>query len=134
MNQLLTTNEITDLFRSYQIFLTLLKFDLFFFVAFSAQFITLVLDKSDPEWILTMVALPITVIMIVFAIYGLTKEDKLMMKIFIGGLIIGVAYFVFKIVRMWDPKVAHKYVFTRSYLAFFCKLMVYFLNNLYELV
>lgn len=44
------------MYRAYQIFLTILKLDFFFFLAFSVQFLVLVLNPSDPEFTVTVSA------------------------------------------------------------------------------
>lgn len=43
----------------------LIKLDAFFFLVFSVQFLALVLDPSDPEFALTIAALPVTVLLII---------------------------------------------------------------------
>ena len=60
------------MYRAYQIFLMILKLDIFFFLAFSVQFLVLVLDVRDPEFALTIVALVVTVVAIAAAIYGVS--------------------------------------------------------------
>lgn len=99
----------------------LLKLDFFFFLAFSAQFLYLVLDIADPEFYLTIVALPITALIIVLAVYGVRREDKWIMFGFIGGLLLAVAYFIYKLVRMHDPSQQDKYSDSKRYLTFFCE-------------
>lgn len=56
------------MFRSYQIFLVLTKLDTFFFIVFSIQFLILVLKYRDPEFAVTVAALPITVIALALAV------------------------------------------------------------------
>jgi multisubunit Na+/H+ antiporter MnhB subunit len=96
--------------------------DFFFFVAFTVQFLVLVLDSSDPEFGLTIFAIPATVMILVFAVYGLREENKPVMAGFITGCVLGLAYFIFKLARMYDPSRADKYVHTRRFLTFFAVL------------
>jgi len=49
-----------------------LKLDVFFFLAFSVQFLVLVLSQHDPEFALTIAALPITLIILILAVYGVS--------------------------------------------------------------
>lgn len=111
--------KMREMYRWYQIFLMMLKLDLFFFIAFCAQFLYLVLQQNDPEYALTIAALPIAVIIIVLAVYGLKREDKLIMIVFMFGLLLAIAYFIFKLVRIQQPDQARKYVDSKRYLTFF---------------
>jgi len=45
------------MYRTYQILVMLLKFALYFFVAFAIQFLVLVLKTTDPEFGLTIFAI-----------------------------------------------------------------------------
>lgn len=60
----------TDLYRAYQIFITLLKLDVFFVFGFGLQFLVLVIKTNDPEFALTIAALPVMVAILALAVYG----------------------------------------------------------------
>jgi hypothetical protein len=55
----------------------LLKLDAFFIVSFGIQFLVLVIKQTDPEFALTIAALPILVIILALVVYGVRREDKI---------------------------------------------------------
>ena len=114
--------RMKTMYRTYQIFLMLLKACFFVFVSFSLQFMILVLRAEDPELYLTIVALVITVIILFFASKALKKENRMMMIAFIAATFLALAYFLFKLVRMYQPDQAYKYTYVRNYLTFFGNL------------
>ncbi|KAF9215367.1 hypothetical protein BGZ59_001547 [Podila verticillata] len=114
------------MYRAYQIYLVLIKIDLFFFVGFSIQFIYLTLTKrqTDPEYWLTIVVLPITVVILYVAVYAVRHESRRWMTAFLFAMHGGVAYFIFKVVRMWvgDQDQIGKYAGVRYFLTLFASL------------
>lgn len=58
------------IYRHYQVFLMMLKLDVFFFLGFGIQFLVLVVQKDDPEFALTILAIPITFAILALAVYG----------------------------------------------------------------
>ena len=49
--------QVKRMYAHYQIFVCVMKFDVFFFVGFSVQLVVLVLDKNDWEYYVTCAAL-----------------------------------------------------------------------------
>ncbi|KAL7751367.1 hypothetical protein RI367_003227 [Sorochytrium milnesiophthora] len=115
--------NMKNMFRSYQVFLTVLKLDVFFWFAFSIQYLVLVLQRNDAEWAITIAALPFTAAILVGAAYGLKRENKPVMLMFMAGLCLGMAYFIFKIVRVWTASNSRLY-FTQKFLTFFAALSI----------
>jgi len=93
--------RIKKMFLAYQVFVCLCKFDLFFFFAFSLQFLLLVLAKADIERWLTLAALPFTVVLMFAGYIAARKEIKWLMGTFISGCLAGAAYFSFKLFRRY---------------------------------
>lgn len=99
--------NMKKMYRAYQIYLVLIKIDLFFFVGFSIQFIYLTLARrtSDPEYWVTIFFLPVTILILMVAVYAVRHESRRWMTLFLTTMLAGVGYFIFKIVRMyWGPK------------------------------
>lgn len=111
--------KMKEMYRAYQIFVMLVKVDVFFFFGFSVQFLVLVLEFRDVEFPLTIFALCSTVVVLGMSLYGIRKESRLIMGLFIGGLFLGMGYFIFKLVRMYSPSQSGKYANTRNFLTFF---------------
>ncbi|KAI8096085.1 hypothetical protein BDF21DRAFT_354132 [Thamnidium elegans] len=114
--------EIRNMYRWYQIILTILKIDFFFFLGYSIQYLVLVLRPNDSEFALTIVALPLTCLFLLLAVYAIRRESKWLMALFFTGMLAGIAYFVFKIYRIYDPTQAEKYKFVREFLTFFASV------------
>ncbi|KAF9095231.1 hypothetical protein BGX23_000840 [Mortierella sp. AD031] len=112
------------MYRAYQIYLVLIKVDMFFFVGFSIQFIYLTLTKrmSDPEYWLTIIVLPLTIPILGIAIYAVRHESRRWMTAFIMAMHCGVAYFVFKVVRMYVGDKVKNYQGVRKFLTLFASL------------
>lgn len=84
-----------------QIYIALLKFDFFFFLAFTVQFLVVVDNTSHVEEGLTAAALVITFVLLILAAYWVRKESVIGMIVVIIVYFIALAYFLFKLVRMY---------------------------------
>lgn len=114
--QLGADRRIKRAYATYQVFLCILKFDGFFFVAFSLQLVLLVLQQNDTEvrsalspkpkaeaeltpmqrW-LTVAALPVTIIILLMGYFAVRRENNSLFWAFFGGCLVGAAYFVYKV-------------------------------------
>ncbi|KAI9660776.1 MAG: hypothetical protein M1831_003468 [Alyxoria varia] len=91
-------------YLSYQVYITLLKFDFFFFLAFTVQFLVVVTGTTDKEQALTAAAIPVTIIILLLAAYATRKESIIGMIIIIIIYLAALAYFFFKLLRMYVQK------------------------------
>ncbi|KAG0702707.1 hypothetical protein DFH29DRAFT_920097 [Suillus ampliporus] len=92
--------RIKKMYATHQIFLCLIKFDVFFWVGFSTQFIWLVLQKNDWEYYVTWAALPLSIILLIEGHLAARHENKWMMGTFMFGSVGALVYFSYKLFRV----------------------------------
>ncbi|KAI8933872.1 hypothetical protein NX059_009570 [Plenodomus lindquistii] len=88
-------------YLTYQIYIALLKFDFFFFLAFTVQFLVVVDNTKTLELALTCVALVITFFLLFAAAFWVRRESVAGMMIIIFVYFVALAYFLFKLIRMY---------------------------------
>lgn len=89
--------RIKRLYANYQIYECLVKFDVFFWVGFSVQFIWLVLQENDWEYYVTCAALPLSIVLLVEGHLAARHENKWMMATFMCGCVGALIYFIYKV-------------------------------------
>jgi len=92
--------RIKTMYAYYQIFLCLVKFDLFFWVGFSVQFIWLVLNEHNAEYYLTCLAFPLSILVLIDGHFAARYENKWAMFAFMTGCAGAMVYFMYKLVKV----------------------------------
>lgn len=111
-------------FLSYQIYIALLKFDFFFFLGFTVQFLVIVTNTPNVEFGLTCAAIPITIGILLMAAYFTRHEIKVGMALNIGLYFGGLAWFFFKLVRIYQPGYKQNYTAVQKSLTAFAVLTI----------
>jgi hypothetical protein len=119
---LLETHHL--LISNLQIYIALLKFDFFFFLGFTVQFLVIVTNITMAETGLTAAAIPITIAILLMAAFWTRRENKLGMIFIIVLYHAGLAYFIFKIVRMYQPGHVEQYMPVRKSLTVFAVIVI----------
>lgn len=88
----------------FQIFVCLLKFDFFTFIAFCVQLVLVVLNRDTAEFWVTTFAAPVTLFLLIFAWYSIRTELKWGTVGFMIALWGGAGYFAYKLFRIWQKR------------------------------
>jgi len=92
--------QIKKMYANFQIYECLVKFDVFFWVGFSVQFIFLVLVDHNWEYYITCAALPLSLFLLVEGHLAARHESKMMMYTFMTGCVGAMVYFVYKLQKV----------------------------------
>jgi hypothetical protein len=101
----------------YQVMVCLLKFDFFAFTGVTMQLLIVVLPEKSIEFQLTIAAIPVVLILLAFCGTALKREIKWLMVISLMLMLASMTYFVYKLVRFYQPN--NPYLTTRATLTLF---------------
>ncbi|KZT43920.1 hypothetical protein SISSUDRAFT_1039843 [Sistotremastrum suecicum HHB10207 ss-3] len=119
--------RIKTIYMHYQIYECLLKFDIFFAIGFSAQLMTLVLQRTDVEYYITVAALPVSLLILIAGHLAARHENKPLMYVFMVGCIAGSGYFGYKLYRIIEHRNEDPYKSVLKSLSTFAALSLVFL-------
>ncbi|KIM97963.1 hypothetical protein OIDMADRAFT_168314 [Oidiodendron maius Zn] len=111
-------------FLTFQIYIALLKFDFFFFLGFTVQFLVIVTGLADAEKWVTVAAIPVTILILFLAAYWTRRENAFGMLATIVCYFGGLAYFIFKLARMYQPSHEVNYLPVRKSLTSFAVITI----------
>ncbi|KAI8993721.1 hypothetical protein BDB01DRAFT_716389 [Pilobolus umbonatus] len=120
-----------DRYKMYQIFMMILKFDLFFFLGFSVQYLALMIVAWWPEAIKEgnkstivreliehiILSCVLSIAMLFSAYYGLRREKKIHMYVFLILCLAGMGYYIYMVIQIsTDPQ---RFLGSKIFLTFF---------------
>lgn len=107
------------MYEYYQIMICLLKFDFFAFIGVTMQLLIVVLQDNTAEFGLTIAAIPVTLVLLIIAGAAVQREIKWLMSISLVLMLAAQVYFIYKLVRFYEPSSDAQYLTTRATLTVF---------------
>jgi len=102
------------MYRWYQIMILLIKLDWFFFTGLTLQLLILVLPDDTAEFGVTIAAIPVVLFLLGACVLALKREIKWLMMICLVLFCLSQGYFIFKLVRYYEPETRNQYSTTRA--------------------
>jgi hypothetical protein len=111
--------KMKRMYQWYQIMLCLLKFDFFFFVGVTMQLLIIVLARNSAEFGVTIAAIPVVLVLLVLCRTAVQREIKWLMTVSLVMMLAASSYFLYKLVRIYEPSSRELYATTRASLTIF---------------
>ncbi|GBE82305.1 UPF0658 Golgi apparatus membrane protein [Sparassis crispa] len=111
--------KMKTMYQYYQILICLLKFDFFAFTGVTMQLLIIVLRENSAEFGLTVAAIPIVLILLALSGIAVQREIKWLMSISLILMLAAQTYFIYKLVRFYEPSSDQQYLSTRATLTVF---------------
>lgn len=111
--------RMKTMYQWYQIMICLLKFDFFCFTGVTMQLLIVVLSRSSAEFGITIAAIPTVLILLVICNYALKHEVKWLMTLSLIMMLAAESYFIYKLIRFYEPSSREQYLTTRATLTTF---------------
>lgn len=97
------------MYQYYQIMICFLKFDFFCFTGVTMQLLILVLQTKTAEFAVTIIAIPIVLVLLIVCGLALKREWFALMICSLALMAAAESYFIFKIVRVYEPVTKGQY-------------------------
>lgn len=107
------------MYQFYQIIICLLKFDFFCFIGVTIQLLIVVLQTNSAEFGLTIAAIPVVLFLLIGCGTAVQREIKWLMSISLALMLAAETYFIYKLVRFYEPSSQEQYQTTRATLTVF---------------
>jgi len=111
--------KMKKMYQWYQIMICLLKFDFFFFAGVTMQLLIVVLSRNSAEFAITIISVPIVLILLALCAVAVQREIKSIMTVSLILMLAAETYFIYKLVRFYEPSSREQYVTTRATLTIF---------------
>lgn len=107
------------MYQYYQVIICLLKFDFFAFIGVTMQLLIVVLATSTAEFGLTIAAIPIVLVLLIGCGLAVQREIKWLMTVSLVLMLAAQSYFIYKLIRFYEPTSREIYANVRSTLTTF---------------
>jgi len=111
--------KMKTMYQWYQIMICLLKFDFFCFTGVTMQLLIVVLHKDSAEFGVTIAAIPVVLALLVLCGIAVQREIKWIMSLSLVMMLAALSYFLYKLVRFYQPSTRAQYETTRATLTTF---------------
>jgi len=111
--------KMKTMYQWYQIMICLLKFDFFCFIGVTMQLLIIVLQRNSAEFGVTVAAIPVVLVLLAGCGYAVVREIKWLMSISLVIMLAAMSYFIYKLVRFYEPASSAQYATTRASLTIF---------------